>query len=1714
MGDNLNIVLSAKIQEQSITGIETQIKQLQDRINKNGGIKLTFDQNLFKGFETQIETTQRKIQKVFQDSKISDLGYANLQQRIKEINASAQEQAKITVQTYKNTKNIKSATIEYVDAAGKAVKETMAWTSHLDKAENTIKKVFQTTGYTFTDNVKKAKDETIKLNQQLDLFKQKMLGMNGLKGEIDIFAEKHKGNFDSTVLSKIKTDVDALNINTPNLNKNIKQISTEFSLLKQSAADSNNVMIRALENAGKFLRYYLVGGFLVSGINALKDSIIVIKDLDTAMIGLKKVTDETKQTYDGFLKSANSTAKELAVSTTQVINATTEWVKAGYSLQEAQKLSTSTLIGGNVGDVSVEQMQSYLVAPLKAYNMTVEQSMDIVSKMNNISNKHAITVSDLGQAYNRAASMMAMANNSLDEFTALVTAAQARTQMGGDVIGNAFRTIALRITSMKDDETGEVIPRLAEDLANVGVTLKGVDGQLLSTYKIVQQLNRVWESGTLSQEKQLALLEKLAGKRQANILSAAIVGFSEAEMALENSINAGNSALEEQEKYLESIQAKSRQFSETVVGLWNNTINSDTIKFLIDVATGIVNIVDRIGILNIALLTTVGYFSLIKGMSLTSMITSIIDGVTKLSGVVTGLNLTLSSFAPLAIVSAILLLVQGVDWLSKSAERATEKLNKLRQEYEEHSKRLEELETQQQGVIDKLNELYKLRENNTITEGEKAELERLQQVNKELDLQIKYEQALKQIRGEEAENQALQTSKQKTETSAIRFNATAPIELTKTEKLEENIRSIQNLKNQIDTLKQSFENNQIEAEEYKHQLDLLSGQKTKLVDETETLIPKIEEENKAYVGNTKEGDKNRKTNEGLISSAKEWIIKLGESVNSQQNNTNATNDQSKANSKLSETLERLNKVYEDSKSNIDSLASKLSELEKIQEKVTDGYSYSYDEIEKIRKKYPELESAIYRTTDGWSIQEEAVINLGKSYIQLEKDHLQSQIDMSKKSLDDTKARISNIVSEIETVKNLSDAYKLAANLAKNMNVSESESSIFGALGGTNTYEEYAKIKRFNPNSLSANFDSMSSNLPFGVLTREQYNNLKAQQKQVIEYGKEVDAFNKLINDTQKKYEELTNGKVSGSGSKSSSSKSQTQTDQYTAQINQYQALENAIQDVNNQLETNKTLSDIADDSDKIRLLNERVELYKKQQQNLHALNEERRQEVSLLETQLSKLGFEASNGSIANYTERLSQLSGDTAKQAEEWISRYVSLVHKEIPDASKDWLNYELQIKNTSDEIEATYESQQKIAEETMQKQYDVISEVESKIVEIIKKRYESEREELDKTHKKRLEQYDEDLEEFRDYINQKISLLNDQYDTEDYQAQLQEEKQKALDIQADIDKYSLDDSIENRNKVIDLEKKLSEQKKVITDLETKRSREIRQKNLENQLSDYEDHIEDLKDQEDDRYEYQSDLLADSYTDEKMYAEARTKLLKSNMSELLVEYTSFEDKFGQGLSMLGNKIKAEFIDKILEAQQAVKDLSNVSSGSYLNLGTTTSSSATNVSGSNVGNNPFGMTIEDFARYKKNKKDWTEGNREEEAAQENASLRAKYGITSDAYTYDQIKNYYHDGIDSGFVGGKPLDSRHEEVAKLLKGELVINPPQLDNIIKNLPSNLLNFSMPKLQLPTISNNQAQQVNQISVEFNIDRVIGNEQAGENLASGLVSGLKRKGFVIANG
>lgn len=135
----------------------------------------------------------------------------------------------------------------------------------------------------------------------------------------------------------------------------------------------------------------------------------------------------------------------------------------------------------------------------------------------------------------------------------------------------------------------------------------------------MSDLASVWENLTDVQRANMS--ELVAGKRQGNIVMAMMSNYKDMQDSLTTALNSTNSALIENEKYMESIEAKSAQFKNTVMGKWQEALNSDVIKNFVVAMTTLVEVLGNAEIV-VALLTTA--FLIWKGTAITSAIKALL----------------------------------------------------------------------------------------------------------------------------------------------------------------------------------------------------------------------------------------------------------------------------------------------------------------------------------------------------------------------------------------------------------------------------------------------------------------------------------------------------------------------------------------------------------------------------------------------------------------------------------------------------------------------------------------------------------------------------------------------------------------------------------------------------------------------------------------------------------------------------------------------------------------------------------------------------------------------------------------------------------------------------------------------------------------------------------------------------------------------------------
>ena len=175
-------------------------------------------------------------------------------------------------------------------------------------------------------------------------------------------------------------------------------------------------------------------------IEIIKDTANTVRELDTAMVELQKVSDASATRLQQSFENSKNTAKELGVTVQETINATADWSRLGYSVDQAEELAKVAVIYKHVGDgIDIDTANESLISTLQGFKMNATEAMEIIDKFNETANNMPIDSAGIGEALQRSAASFHAANTDLSESIALITGANAVVQDPSRV-GNMWKT--------------------------------------------------------------------------------------------------------------------------------------------------------------------------------------------------------------------------------------------------------------------------------------------------------------------------------------------------------------------------------------------------------------------------------------------------------------------------------------------------------------------------------------------------------------------------------------------------------------------------------------------------------------------------------------------------------------------------------------------------------------------------------------------------------------------------------------------------------------------------------------------------------------------------------------------------------------------------------------------------------------------------------------------------------------------------------------------------------------------------------------------------------------------------------------------------------------------------------------------------------------------------------------------------------------------------
>lgn len=369
------------------------------------------------------------------------------------------------------------------------------------------------------------------------------------------------------------------------------------SLIAQTASldtgikNVNTTAQKAFTTLGNTIRWGLSASVFETFSNSINRAVEYVKDLDRSLNDIRIVSGYSAEYMREFAQQANSAAKAIGQTTTAYTDASLIYIQQGKTLEESKKLAELTLKTANVTGQETAEVSEQLTALMNGYQVAVDDMEASVDKLAKVAAVGASNMEELATAASRVSSTANALGVSQDQLIAQLSTIISVTRLAPETIGNSLKTIFARLGDLKMGETledGVDMGSIGKTLDLIGIQITDTTGELRNMGDVLEELMVKWDELTTAEQQAVAV--KLAGKYQYNNLIALLENsemYNEQLKASQTSLGTIN---EQQQIYLDSLEAKLQTLSATFENFINELFNPDDIKPFIDAITNLVDL--------------------------------------------------------------------------------------------------------------------------------------------------------------------------------------------------------------------------------------------------------------------------------------------------------------------------------------------------------------------------------------------------------------------------------------------------------------------------------------------------------------------------------------------------------------------------------------------------------------------------------------------------------------------------------------------------------------------------------------------------------------------------------------------------------------------------------------------------------------------------------------------------------------------------------------------------------------------------------------------------------------------------------------------------------------------------------------------------------------------------------------------------------------------
>ncbi len=428
------------------------------------------------------------------------------------------------------------------------------------------------------------------------------------------------GELKKQIELKVKVDNTSLKKSTNNLNKILKQLKsiqdTKISVIvpAQTSRVQNESSAASASDSGTSAAVDTVSGWINDDnivsklIETLKNMASAVKEFDAIQTTLMTTTKKSSQEVKKLMYSYMALGKELHVPGTKAAQTASEWLNLEKTTAETEILTKASIILSKISGLDSTQSTGYLSQIIDGYNISAENVINILDKLSAVSSSSGSDMDSLAQNLALTAENASLAEISIDSLLGYIAAMGDNSEAGSTLNSVFSRLKNIRSSRLESyQNNGEDLSDVESTLSGEGISLRSPNRSFKDTENILDEVADKWTS--FSETSQRSIAEAFAGSGHIESFLTLMNNFAQTQQYAKNSTDSSGQAMQQFGIYTDSLEGKLQQFESAFQSLSNTVLDSDLLKFFVDLGTTGVGAIESIS----KVLTSSGTLGVLAG---------------------------------------------------------------------------------------------------------------------------------------------------------------------------------------------------------------------------------------------------------------------------------------------------------------------------------------------------------------------------------------------------------------------------------------------------------------------------------------------------------------------------------------------------------------------------------------------------------------------------------------------------------------------------------------------------------------------------------------------------------------------------------------------------------------------------------------------------------------------------------------------------------------------------------------------------------------------------------------------------------------------------------------------------------------------------------------------------------------------------------------------